>query len=165
MATASRRPHKRASRAVTVAIRNEQHALRINTALLKRITQRVLAQVGWKQKTLGVVLVDDATIAKLNATYHHTAGATDVLSFDYGDGVGELVISTERAAAQAKRFGSTPARELALYVIHGILHLHGYDDLKPGPRRRMRAAERRQLSLVSASFDLGRLVRSRSASC
>jgi probable rRNA maturation factor len=59
--------------------------------------------------------------------------------------MGELVISTEQAIANARRFRTTPARELTLYVVHGILHLHGYDDRTPAQRRRMRAAERRFL--------------------
>jgi len=96
-------------------------------------------------QNLSIVLVSDSAMARYNQQYHATAGTTDVLSFGYGDGHGELIISVPRAVAQARQFRTTPSRELALYVVHGILHLQGYDDLTPGPRRRMRAAERRWL--------------------
>jgi probable rRNA maturation factor len=69
-----------------------------------------------------------------------------VLSFDYGEGQGELIISVECAVRQVRRYRTTPRRELALYVIHGILHLHGYDDQTPNDRRRMRTAERRLMA-------------------
>ena len=96
-------------------------------------------------QSLSIVLVSDAAMARFNRQYHATAGTTDVLSFDYGAGHGELIISVPRAVAQARQFCTTPSRELALYVVHGILHLQGYDDLTPGRRRRMRAAERQWL--------------------
>ena len=96
-------------------------------------------------QNLSIVLVSDPAMARYNLQYHAAAGTTDVLSFDYGDGYGELIISVPRAVAQARQFHTTPSYELALYVVHGILHLQGYDDLTPGPRRRMRAAERRWL--------------------
>jgi probable rRNA maturation factor len=96
--------------------------------------------------SLSIVLVDDQEMAKLNEQFHHTPGSTDVLSFDYGDGEGEVIVSVDHAFAQARRYHTTPARELALYVAHGILHLCGYDDGTPAERRRMRAAERRLLT-------------------
>ena len=85
-------------------------------------------------------------MAALNERFHHTPGTTDVLSFDYGDGEGELIISVDQAQAQANRYHTTTARELALYVVHGILHLCGYNDGTPAERRQMRAAERRLLA-------------------
>jgi len=103
-------------------------------------------------------LVDDATIAKLNEQYHATPGPTDILSFDYGEGQGELIISVECAVRQAKRFRVTPSRELARYVVHGILHLHGYDDRAPEDRRRMRAAERRLISQACRDFEITGLI-------
>jgi len=65
------------------------------------------------------VLVDDVAIAKLNARYHDTPGATDILSFDYGEEQGELIISVEHAVTQARRYHTTTPRELILYVVHG----------------------------------------------
>src|SRR5262249_45640630 len=118
------------------------------------IAERALELVGDQQATLSVVIVSDATIAKLNARYHNTPGPTDILSFDYGEGHGELIISVEHAVAQAGRFRTSPGRELVLYVVHGILHLHGYDDRLEPDRRRMRAAERRLLACLARGFKL-----------
>jgi probable rRNA maturation factor len=102
---------------------------------------------------LGIVLVDDDGIAKLNAQFHNMQGPTDILSFDYGEGRGELIISLDHVIAQARRFHSAPSRELVLYVVHGILHLHGYDDVAPRDRRRMHAAERRLVLRLRRDFE------------
>jgi len=137
-----------------VVVTNRQRRLKINTRLLAEIAERALELVRDNQLHLGIVLVDDAAIAKLNAQYHDTPGATDILSFDYGEEQGELIISVEHAVTQAKRYHTTPARELILYVVHGMLHLHGYNDLTPRQRRRMSAAERRLVSRLRNQFEL-----------
>ena len=152
---------------VTLDVRNRQRAFKVNLAQLRQLAGQILLDCRARMPTgiravasrttagnptgvpalqnLSLVLVSDPTMARLNRQYHDTAGTTDVLSFDYGAGHGELIISVPRAVAQARQFRTTPSRELALYIVHGILHLQGYDDRTPGPRRRMRAAERRWL--------------------
>jgi probable rRNA maturation factor len=139
---------------VSVAVRNRQRRLKINTRWLARIARRTLDFVHDTNSELGIVLVDDATIAELNAHYHATPGPTDVLSFDYGEGQGELIISVECAIHQARRFRTTPVRELVLYVVHGILHLHGYDDVTVRGRRCMRAAEKRLMTQLKPEMKL-----------
>ena len=124
-----------------VDVRNRQRTHPVNLTLLRQLARQVAADF----QSLSIVLVSDPAMARFNLQYHATAGTTDVLSFGYGDGYGELIISVPRAVAQARQFHTTPSYELALYVVHGILHLQGYDDLTPGPCRRMRAAERRWL--------------------
>jgi probable rRNA maturation factor len=143
---------------VSVTVNNRQRRWKINTRLLARIAERTLELVGNPQATLSVAIVSDAIIAKLNARYHNTPGPTDILSFDYGEGQGELIISVEHAVAQANRFRTTPARELVLYVVHGILHLHGYNDHKLPDRRRMRAAERRLMACLASGFKLQEVI-------
>jgi probable rRNA maturation factor len=127
---------------MTVTVANRQRAARVNVARLKALARRWAGDF----VELSVVLVGDEEMAELNRRYHATAGTTDILTFDYGAGVGELVIGVERAVAQARRYRTTPGREVALYLAHGILHLRGYDDRTPAQRRRMRAAERRLLA-------------------
>ena len=141
-----------------VLTRNRQRRWPVQRSLLRAIAHRILARLDSRLETVGIILVNDAQIAGYNEQFHHTDGPTDVLSFDYGDGAAELIISVERAAEQARQFHSTPSRELALYVVHGLLHLHGYDDLTPGPRRRMRAAERRLLKRLARVCPLRGLV-------
>jgi probable rRNA maturation factor len=136
---------------VAVAVRNRQRRLKINTRLLGEIARQALELVGNSRMQLGVVLVNDVTIARLNAQYHAMPGPTDILSFDYGNGDAELIISVEHAVAQARRFRTTAAREIILYVVHGILHLRGYNDLTRRDRARMRAAERRLMGRLCRS--------------
>ncbi|MCX6899356.1 MAG: rRNA maturation RNase YbeY [Verrucomicrobia bacterium] len=94
---------------------------------------------------LSIAIVDDAAIAAINQQFLNHTGPTDVISFDLDDGLGEIVVSAERACIVAKQLRRTPAAELALYLVHGLLHLAGLDDRTPAQRRAMRAAERRIL--------------------
>ena len=129
--------------------------LRVDTDLLKTLAIHSLELAGAAVKYhLSIVLVTDKQIAVLNARYHQVQGPTDILSFDYGNDEGELVISLEHVQTQAKRFRTTPGRELTLYLVHGILHLHGYDDRTLRSRRRMRAAERRLMRLMARKLPL-----------
>ncbi|MEI6083911.1 MAG: rRNA maturation RNase YbeY [Verrucomicrobiota bacterium] len=127
-----------------VTVANRQRAHKVNVARLKQLA----GASGLNFKSLSIVLVGDVAMARMNLRYHATPGTTDILTFDYGEGQGELIICVDRAVAQARQFRSTPARELALYVVHGILHLRGYDDRTPAQQRSMRAAERRLLAQV-----------------
>lgn len=94
---------------------------------------------------LSVALVDDATIAGINRQFLNHTGPTDVISFNLGGGLGEIVVSAERAIIVARQLRRRPHDELALYLVHGLLHLAGLDDHTPAQRRAMRAAERRCL--------------------
>jgi probable rRNA maturation factor len=147
----------------SVTVSNHQRRRNVDTRALARIARYALELVHDHDSQLGIVLVNDAAIAKLNAQYHAMSGPTDVLSFDYGEGQGELIISVECAIRQARHFRTTPARELILYVVHGILHLHGYDDEKPNDQRRMRAAERKLMSRLSKLFEFKGLISQRTA--
>jgi len=131
---------------VSVDVRSRQRR-KVNTQRLRQLAE----SLNTTGLTLSIVLVSDRQMAALNLQYHHVAGPTDILTFDYGEGQGELIISVDHAVSQARRYRSTPARELDLYVIHGLLHLRGYDDRTPAQRRRMRAAERRLLARFARS--------------
>ena len=96
-----------------------------------------------------MLLVDDRRIARLHADWLGVAGPTDVITFASAaagppDGVlrGDIVASAETARRVARAVGWQPRQELAYYVIHGILHLAGYDDMTAADRRAMRARER-----------------------
>jgi probable rRNA maturation factor len=144
---------------MTVEVRNRQRLLRVDTRLLKELAVRALKLAGAADYHLSLVLVTDETMAALNRQYHHTTGTTDVLSFPYSDAEGEVIISVERALSQAERFKSTPGHEMVLYLVHGILHLRGYDDATPRERASMRAAEARLLRQLALRGPLRRLVR------
>jgi probable rRNA maturation factor len=131
-----------------VTLRNRQRSRPLALPRYQQLAEHALALLGDTHRHFSIVLVSDPAMARYNEQFHHVAGPTDVLSFDYGpdaDPAGEIIVSVDHAHHQARRYGTTPARELALYIIHGLLHLHGYDDLTGPARRRMRAAERRLL--------------------
>jgi probable rRNA maturation factor len=99
--------------------------------------------------------VADAEIARLNEQFLAHHGPTDVITFQHG----EILISIERAIAQARRFGTAVHDELALYLIHGLLHLAGYDDTTPAKRRVMHARQRALLGEIRNKLDLRSLFR------
>lgn len=105
-----------------------------------------------------VVLVDDPTLADLHARFLGDPTPTDVMSFDLGeDGggpAGELYVSVDRARAVAGARGVRIARELALYLVHGTLHLCGHDDHSDEEREVMRAAERQVLTGLGYEDDV-----------
>jgi len=105
-------------------------------------------------------------IAQVNQQFLGHEGATDVITFDYREGgpaeagprvAGELLICPDVAADASLRMGTSLGHEVVLYVVHGLLHLAGYDDHEPADRRRMRQAERRAMRPLLAFSPLGEL--------
>jgi probable rRNA maturation factor len=84
-----------------------------------------------------VAVVSDAIMARLHVEFMGLAGPTDVLTFEHG----EIVVSAETAAMHAARRAHPIERELLLYIIHGLLHLNGYDDRTPSAAARMRRTQ------------------------
>lgn len=101
---------------------------------------------------LSLVFLTDAALAQLHADFLDDPTTTDVITFD-GDATaglaGEICVSADTARAYARQHDRDFATELTLYVVHGWLHLAGYDDLRPARKRRMRAAEARALKLLA----------------
>ncbi|HUF61150.1 MAG TPA: rRNA maturation RNase YbeY [Verrucomicrobiales bacterium] len=84
-----------------------------------------------------VSLVDDSTMARLHEEFLHIPGPTDVLSFDHG----EILVSVDTAAEQAPLHGNSLEDEVLLYILHGLLHLAGYDDADAGSAETMAALQ------------------------
>ncbi|HMJ89920.1 MAG TPA: rRNA maturation RNase YbeY [Candidatus Acidoferrum sp.] len=148
--------------------RNRQRTKRINVPLLRRVTLFVLRdQLVLREHELCVHLVDAAAMARVNEKFLQHTGSTDVITFDYSEQPqpraatlhGEIFISIPDAVAQAKEFNTTWQAELARYVIHGLLHLSGFDDLEPKLRREMKREENRLLKAVEKEFRLRELAR------
>jgi probable rRNA maturation factor len=100
--------------------------------------------------TVGLLITDDNSIRRLNLEYRGEDSTTDVLAFDMTDGsdgfvsppsapphLGEVVVSYPRALAQAAEYGHSEEEELHRLVIHGVLHLLGYDDRSRSDREAM----------------------------
>jgi probable rRNA maturation factor len=131
---------------IEVEISNTQGHLPIDQAALSGLARRVLAGEGIDRASLSIALVDDRTIHGLNRRHLAHDWPTDVISFvlsEPGEPAlsGELIVSGERAASVARRLGADAGAELALYVVHGLLHLCGYDDLTDRDRSAMRGRE------------------------
>jgi probable rRNA maturation factor len=121
---------------------------RVDRARLARAARRTLRREQ-ARAALTIYVTTDGEIRALNIKFHATRAATDVLSFPMEQSadkprpyIGDVVISYDRARAQAKAAGWRIADELDLLAVHGILHLLGYDDQTP--RRRARMWKRQQ---------------------
>jgi probable rRNA maturation factor len=135
---------------IDIAIKIEYPGSGIDTDRLNRAVEVVLMEEGVEAAAIIVAVVDDARIRDLNRRYLDHDEPTDVLSFDLADENGRLegdvVVSAEMAERAATRLLWPAGDELLLYVIHGILHLVGYDDLDVPSRTDMRRRERHYLA-------------------
>jgi probable rRNA maturation factor len=143
-----------------IDIHNAQDRLPIDEAFLQQVVRRTLAEERVAEAVISVAVVDNAAIHELNRTYLDHDYETDVLSFlleseptEAGIRLeGEVVVSAEMAVETAAEFDWTPHDELVLYLVHGLLHLTGYDDRDPAARQRMRDRERAILGLWDRSL-------------
>jgi len=146
----------------TILLRNRQKVRGVNLHLLRAVVDRVLE---WSSACdsvdLGIYLVGEAEITRLNEAFLRHAGPTDVISFDYSEKnselIGEILVCVHEALRQSKTFRTSWQSELVRYVVHGILHLKGFDDLRAVARRKMKAEENRLIRRLAAEFDLSKL--------
>ena len=150
----------------TLVFKNRQRLRRIDTPLLRRISRWLLAEsLGVEDYELCVHLVAASEMARVNETFLQHEGSTDVITFDHSESArphalhGELFICLDDAVKQAREFKTSWQSELTRYVIHGLLHLRGHDDLKPAARRAMKKEENRLLRETSRVFALPELAR------
>ncbi|RJP61689.1 MAG: rRNA maturation RNase YbeY [Candidatus Auribacter fodinae] len=121
-----------------IRISNRQKRFQIYPSTIKNICAEVLTCEGEPESVeLDVSIVSDEEIEQLNEQYLQHTGPTDVLSFSQREGddvdglddqIGDVVVSADRAFEQSAIFDTSFNEEFALYIIHGILHLLGYDD-------------------------------------
>lgn len=133
-------------RTIAVEVGDRQDHLSVDPVWLAALAERVLDGEGVVEASVSIALVDDATIHDANRRHLGHAWPTDVITFrlsDPDDPVleAELVLSAEMAAATARETGADPHAELALYLVHGLLHLCGFDDLTPEAAAAMRRRE------------------------
>lgn len=141
---------------VRVAITVEPTDVPIDHKLMRATVRAVLTGENTVNASISLALVSDATSERINRQFLNHNGPTDVITFPLGKSPlqGELVVGVDVAARVAAEVGHGVAAELALYVIHGVLHLCGYDDKSPMATKLMRARERyylRQLNLPPIS--------------
>src|SRR5262245_37838870 len=126
-----------------ISIASPQEFVPLDRGLLREIARTVLAGENVADYEISLAFVDNPTIHRLNKQFLNHDGPTDVLSFPLSDPsakklAGELVVGVEVARAQAQERGLDVEDELSLYVIHGLLHLCGYDDKTVSSAKEMR---------------------------
>lgn len=145
------------ARHVNISVENLQKKARLNTVHIIKLSRLILKKVKINDADLSIVFVTRSKIQSLNKKYLKRSYATDVLAFDLKDNSlegkaakknihGEIFISIDAAMANAKIFKTTPSYELILYIVHGILHLWGYDDHRLSDIKRMRSQEEKILA-------------------
>jgi len=98
---------------------------------------------------IDVVLVSDRRMAELHQRFLNEPGPTDVITFQHG----EIVISAETAKRQARAFRTSMALELRLYLVHGLLHLCGFDDKTAAGAREMKRLQEKLVAKVQRALD------------
>jgi len=138
------------SESIEFELIDQQQLLQFDAADMRQLATRVLAEHQISAAEIHVLLVDNPTIHALNVAHLEHDFPTDVITFPLNDEdqqppefplEGEIVISTEMAAEMAGESGWSAENETKLYLIHGLLHLCGYDDLTEQAQSEMRARE------------------------
>ena len=130
--------------------------LRLDEARLRRLIRLVLEGERRALKYLSVILAGHDIVRSLNRDYRDGDYDTDVLSFPLGDPDavdGEVYVNLDYAAEHHERFSATFDQEAHRYVVHGLLHLLGYDDRIEEGRKAMRLLEDHYLGLLTPSFE------------
>lgn len=136
-----------------ISIATPQEIVAIDRGRMREVSRTVLTGEDIADYEISLAFVDNPTIHTLNKRYLDHDEPTDVLSFPLSDPsakklAGELVIGVEVAKERAEELGHPVDAELALYVIHGLLHLCGYDDKSDKAERQMRERERHYLQTL-----------------
>ncbi|QGJ70737.1 Endoribonuclease YbeY [Planctomycetales bacterium 10988] len=138
-----------------IEIHNDQDFVRIDTDSLTQAVSQVFEEEQVRCAHLSIAILDDPQIHVLNRQFLAHDYPTDVLSFlleESPKGIeGEVIVSAETALRESEKWGWSPEEELLLYLIHGTLHLVGYDDLEVEAAQIMRARERHFLNRCGIS--------------
>lgn len=146
--------HSNAHNTVRVTFVVARTAAIISSARVARITQKILAAMQMQHKAVELVLVSAQKMRGINRRYRHKDRATNVLSFALADAddphfLGEIYLAPSVIVREAHTLGAPPEDWLARLIIHGILHLCGYDHMTLRDERRMAQKEREMLSLLN----------------
>ena len=125
--------------------------------MLRKIAATALSYLKEDSGFLSVYIIDDSEIRRLNYQYRHIDSSTDVLAFSMREGrkltgeegiLGDVVISAETAVRESRCFKKKISDEMNLYLVHGILHLVGFDDTRPRERKKMEKTQDCILALL-----------------
>ena len=134
-----------------ISVRNLQRKITLDCDALTQFARRALALCArergaslTKLSELSVLLISDRKMSDLHRRFMQIPAPTDVITFQHG----EIFISVETARRQAAICRTSLGYELRLYLVHGLLHLHGFNDCDSRARRRMQAVQKRIVSMV-----------------
>lgn len=155
-----------------ISVSNRQKRIGVDSGKIRSAARRILRELGFEGHDLSIVIVDDPEITRLNRQYFRRNRATNVISFAMNGGeegpghsriLGDVVVSAETAKRQAEEAGREGEEEILFLLIHGILHLAGYDhEGSAGERRKMEEKEKELFTLLKnpsprrRSFSRGR---------
>jgi probable rRNA maturation factor len=152
VSAARRKPAKRTARG-RIEVHIGSRTIGITAPAIRRAVRAALADR--VIESVSVAVVDDKTIAELHERYMQDSRPTDVLTFDLRDEPaserieGEIVLSAQTAGKVARNLRLSERQEVLRYVIHGALHLAGWDDRTTGQRAKMRQEEDRVLGVIN----------------
>lgn len=138
---------------VIVNVSDQQSNLKISVDQVQQIVRQVLAEEGQTCDEVSISFVDTSVISKLHQEFFDDPSPTDCITFPL-DGLedstpyrilGEVFVCPATAVEYAQKYQKDPFDETTLYLVHGILHLLGYDDLNEEDRKKMRKAEARHM--------------------
>jgi probable rRNA maturation factor len=143
---------------VTPAIRvvNRQRKKRLNLCACQTFAAAAAGRVRMRNpkirlpEEIGVFLVSDARISRIHRDFLGIDEATDVITFHHG----EIIISVETAERQARQFSTTLLKEIHLYIVHGLLHLAGFDDRTGRGRKRMAMTQQKIVDEIEREINL-----------
>jgi probable rRNA maturation factor len=137
-----------------IEINTQQSRLLVDCQRMRGAVQSILTGEGIEEATINIAIVDDPTIHDLNRRFLNHDEPTDVLTFPLDDETGPLegdvIVSADTAVRMAAQMQWSAADELLLYVVHGVLHLVGYDDLDGESRAEMHARQRHYMCVLGA---------------
>ena len=143
-----------------IQIDDRQESIKVNSAMTRRMARRTLTSEGRPDAEVSILFIGEEEMRSMNKQYLGKNVPTDVLAFRMADGehpeinpslLGDVIVSADEALIQAQARNICVNDELALYVVHGILHLLGYDDRQPAEASIMR---RKQQEILKGKVNI-----------
>lgn len=141
-----------------IEIHNTQKDLKLLKEPVRRVVRAALSFLGMKGDEISIHFVTKEEITALHADYFNDPTLTDCITFPMDTDetthyrhLGDIFVCPYQALLFAKKRGLDPYEETMLYVVHGLLHLNGFDDLDPKSRKIMKAKEKEVMKMLKSS--------------
>ncbi len=151
-------PNRSGRKSLTVRLSNQQNRIPLPFSKLKAVGAVILEALGFRHAEVSFLFISGRCMKTLNRRYKGKNRTTDVLAFSQLEGkqgpalkkifLGDVIISADDTRRQAPLYGNSFEKELVLYMVHGVLHLLGHDDERPGPKKIMRYEEKRIMKKI-----------------